>query len=80
MEEKLLSLLNEAQKAEESKDYDKAINLYEEALKLPIQHDDKAMLFEFTGQCYDKLGRENLAFENFTKAFEVEPEYENGWL
>lgn len=79
MEEKLLNLLSEAQQARESKDYDTAINLYEEALRLPIPSDDKAMLFEFIGQCYDKQGREHLAFENFGKAFKVDPEHENGW-
>ena len=79
MEEYLLNLLNEAQQAEESKDYDKAINLYEEALRLPIPDDDKAMFFESIGQCYEKLGREHLAFENFEKAFASNPEYENGW-
>jgi tetratricopeptide (TPR) repeat protein len=79
MEEKLLNLLKEAQQAEELKDYDKAINLYEEAQKLPILDDDEAMLFEFIGQCYDKQGREHLAFENFGKAFASDPKYENGW-
>lgn len=79
MEEKLLNLLNEAHLAEESKDYDKAIELYEEALRLSVQNDDKAMLFEFIGQCYEKQGREHLAFENFSKAFVSNPEYENGW-
>ncbi len=79
MEEKLLHLLNEAQQAEKFKDYDKAINLYEAALKLSILDDDKAMLFEFIGQCYDKQGREHLAFKNIGKAFASDPEYENGW-
>ena len=79
MEEKLLNLLKEAQRAEESKDYGIAINLYEEALRLPIPNDDKAMLFEFIGQCYDKQEMEHLAFENFGNAFEADPEYENGW-
>lgn len=79
MEDKLLNLLNKAQQAEGLKDYDNAINLYEELLKLPIPDDDKAMLFEFIGQCYDKQEREYLAFENFSKAFEADPEYENGW-
>jgi len=79
MEEKLLHLLKAAQQAKESKNYDQAINLYEEALRLPIQNDDKAMLFDFIGQCYDKQKREHLAFENFGKAFEADPEYENGW-
>jgi tetratricopeptide (TPR) repeat protein len=79
MEEKLLHLLKAAQQAKESKNYDQAINLYEEAIRLPIQNDDKAMLFEFIGQCYDRQEREHLAFENFGKAFEADPEYENGW-
>ena len=79
MEEKLFNLLNEAHLAEESKDYDKAIELYEEALGLSVPNDDKAMLFEFIGQCHEKQGREHLAFENFSKAFASNPEYENGW-
>lgn len=79
MEEKLLNLLKEAHLAEESKDYDKAIKLYEGAIRLPVPNDDKAMLFEFIGQCYEKQGREHLAFENFSKAFASNPEYENGW-
>jgi len=67
MEEKLLNILSEAQQARESKDFDAAINLYEEALRLPVPDDDKAMLFEFIGQCYDKQGKEHLAFEILVK-------------
>lgn len=79
MEENLINLLSAAQQAKESKDYHTAINICEEALRLPIPNDDKAMLFEFIGQCYDKQGREHLAYENFSKTFEADPEYENGW-
>ena len=56
MEENLINLLSAAQQAKESKDYHTAINICEEALRLPIPNDDKAMLFEFIGQCYDKQG------------------------
>ena len=79
MQEKLLYLLNEAQQARESKNFDTAINVYEEALSLPVPNDDKAMLFVFIGQCYDKQDRERLAFEHFGKAFEADPKYEDDW-
>lgn len=79
MEKRLLNILDKAQQAQGSEDYDVAIKLYKKALDLQVQDHDKAMLFDFIGQCYDKQGREHLAFEGFGKAFAVYPEYENGW-
>lgn len=60
--------------------YDKAITFYCKAKEVSgITDGDKAMVFQFLGQCYDKKGDDRKAFNYYHKLFLIDPNYVNGW-
>ena len=79
MSEELVQMLEAAHDAYERGDYDAGISLFQKALSVSIQDQDKATIFEFLGHCYDKKGDEKTAFEFFRKTFSLNPNYFNGW-
>ena len=60
--------------------YDKAISFYNKVLEFSeITNEDKAMVFQFLGQCYDKQGDDREAFKYYHKLFSIDPDYDSGW-
>lgn len=65
---------------EKLENYDEAIDYYLKATAVPgISDEDKAMVFQFLGQCYDNKGDEKRAFDYFDKMFSIDSEYDGGW-
>lgn len=79
MSEELVQMLEEAYEAYGRGDYNAGISLFQKALSVSVQDQDKATIFEFLGHCYDKKGDDNRAFEFFRKTFSINPDYFNGW-
>jgi len=73
----LMSLGVEYEKLAE---YDQAISYYKQLLRLDyIEKDDRALLLQFIGQCFDKKGDEKSAYENFKELFSINQHYDGGW-
>ena len=61
-------------------EYDEAIGFYKKLLERnPPEMDDKTMLLQLIGQCFDKKGDEKSAYEYFGKLFSISPFYDNQW-
>ena len=65
---------------EKISEYDKAIRYYKKLLYTDnIEKDDKSMLLQFIGQCFDKKGEEKAAYDHFSELFTVNQSYDGGW-
>ena len=60
--------------------YDEAAVFYHRALSTKgIEESDIAMVNKFLGQCYDKLGEKQKAFEYYNKTLTIDPNYDSDW-
>ena len=65
---------------EKISEYDQAIKYYKMLLELDyIEKDDKPMLLQFVGQCFDKKGEEKAAYNYFNELFTINNSYDGGW-
>jgi len=65
---------------EKMSEYSHAITYYKELLNFDgIETDDRTMLLQFIGQCFDKKGEEKEAYDNFDKLFAIDQGYDGGW-
>ena len=65
---------------EKISEYDQAISYYQKLLDFDnIEKDDKSMLLQFVGQCFDKKGEKKAAYDCFSELFTLNPSYDGGW-
>jgi len=75
-----LLLLSIGANYEKLEEYDKAIEFHLKSLEVSdVTNEDKAMIFQFIGQCYDSKDNRKKAFNYWQKMFSIDPDYDAWW-
>lgn len=72
----ILTYVNRAKKLLEQNDYENAEKILLEALELP-QKD--ALVYKYLGAVYERIGKNNLAVENYQTSADINPQDKNIW-
>lgn len=67
---------------ENLENFDEAIKFYLKALDIAnrdLSNDDRCMVLQFIGDCYENEGEERKAFDYYGEVFSMDPNYDGGW-
>ena len=65
---------------EKISEFDQAISYYKKLLEFDyIEKDDKSLILQFIGQCFDKKGEKKVAYDYFNELFTLNQSYDGDW-